>query len=121
MVLWIIKDNLKKLNRRNMDYAIVDIGGHQIWVEEGQYFAINKIEAEPGAAIDINRVLLINKDGNVHFGKPYVTNSKVKGEIMGHYRGSKILVYKMKTKKKYRRKKGHRQELTKLKVNTIEV
>ena len=54
MVLWIIKDNLKKLNRRNMDYAIVDIGGHQIWVEEGQYFAINKIEAEPGAAIDIN-------------------------------------------------------------------
>ena len=104
-----------------MDYAIVDIGGHQIWDEEGQYFAINKIEAEPGAAIDINRVLLINKDGNVHFGKPYVTNSKVKGEIMGHYRGSKILVYKMKTKKKYRRKKGHRQELTKLKVNTIEV
>ena len=81
-----------------MDYAIVDIGGHQMWVEEGQYFA-----------------------GNVHFGKPYVTNSKVKGEIMGHYRGSKILVYKMKTKKKYRRKKGHRQELTKLKVNTIEV
>ena len=78
-----------------MDYAIVDIGGHQIWVEEGQYFAINKIEAEPGAAIDINRVLLINKDGNVHFGKPYVTNSKVKGEIMGHYRGSKILVYKI--------------------------
>ena len=66
-------------------------------------------------------VLLVNKNGNVRFGHPYVESSKVKGEVIGHYRGSKILVYKMKTKKKYRRKKGHRQELTKLKVNTIKV
>jgi|TARA_B100000886_G_scaffold338502_1_gene301489 large subunit ribosomal protein L21 len=104
-----------------MDYAIVDIGGHQVWVEEGQHFAINKIDAEPGTSINLNRVLLVNKDGNVKFGHPYIENSKISGQVVEHYRGSKVIVYKMKTKKKYRRKKGHRQELTKLMVNSIEI
>ena len=104
-----------------MEYAIVEIGGHQVWVEEGQHFITNKIAMNPGTNILINRVLLVNKGENVHFGNPYLKNSQIKGEILEHLRGSKITVYKMKSKKKYRRKKSHRQEMTKLLINTIEI
>jgi large subunit ribosomal protein L21 len=104
-----------------MDYAIIEIGGHQVWVEEGQHFSTNRILTTPGTNILINRVLLINKGGNLHFGQPYLENSKIKGQILDHVNGSKITVYKMKSKKKYRRKKGHRQEMTKLLINTIEI
>ena len=53
-----------------MEYAIVEIGGHQVWVEEGQHFITNKILTTPGSKISINRVLLVNKNGNVHLGHP---------------------------------------------------
>jgi large subunit ribosomal protein L21 len=103
-----------------MEYAIVELGGHQMWVEEGQHFITNKIKINPGTNIIFNRVLLVNKIKS-HIGFPYLKNVCVKGEIIEHLRGSKIIVYKMKSKKGYRRKKGHRQELTKLKVNNIEI
>jgi|TARA_B110000971_G_scaffold204413_1_gene225848 large subunit ribosomal protein L21 len=104
-----------------MEYAIIEIGGHQVWVEVGQYFITNRIATKVGTKIALNRVLLINKDGDVKFGSPYLENSNVQGEIIEHLRGSKLIVYKMKSKKKYRRKKGHRQQMTKLIINTIEV
>jgi large subunit ribosomal protein L21 len=104
-----------------MEYAIIEIGGHQVWVEEGQHFITNRILTTPGTNILINRILLINKGGNLHFGQPYLENTKIKGQILEHVRGSKITVYKMKSKKKYRRKKGHRQEMTKLLINSIEI
>ena len=104
-----------------MEYAIIEIGGHQVWVEEGQHFITNRILTTPGTNILINRILLINKGGNLHFGQPYLENIKIKGQILEHVRGSKITVYKMKSKKKYRRKKGHRQEMTKLLINSIEI
>ena len=104
-----------------MKYAIVEIGGHQVWVEEGQHFITNRISIEPGTKISINRILLVNVEGNLQFGHPYLSNSKIEGQIMEHLRGSKVIVYKMKSKKKYRRKKGHRQEMTKLLINSIEI
>jgi|TARA_B110000093_G_C12897195_1_gene378761 large subunit ribosomal protein L21 len=104
-----------------MKYAIVEIGGHQVWVEEGQHFITNRISIEPGTKISINRVLLVNTEENLQFGHPYLSNSKVEGQIMEHLRGSKVIVYKMKSKKKYRRKKGHRQEMTKLLINSIKI
>jgi large subunit ribosomal protein L21 len=104
-----------------MEYAIVEIGGHQVWVEAGQHFITNKISTTPGTKISINRILLVNKNGNLDLGHPYVESSKIEGEIIEHLRGSKVTVYKMKSKKKYRRKKGHRQEMTKLLIKTIEI
>ena len=104
----------------NMEYAIIEIGGHQVWVEVGQHFITNKISTTPGSKITLNRVLLINKNGELQIGRPYLDSSKVMGEIIEHLRGSKIIVYKMKSKKKYRRKKGHRQEMTKLLIESIE-
>jgi len=110
-----------------MEYAIIEIGGHQIWIEKGQHFIINKIltikhlELNPGSKINIKRILLVNKNSATYFGQPYLLHSVVQGQILEHLRGSKITVYKMKSKKKYRRKKGHRQEMTKLIINKIEI
>jgi large subunit ribosomal protein L21 len=104
-----------------MEYAIVEIGGHQVWVEEGQHFITNRIATIPGTKITINRVLLVKKMQKTVFGHPYIETANVKGEVIEHLRGSKVTVYKMKSKKKYRRKKGHRQEMTKLLINRIEI
>lgn len=103
-----------------MKYAIVELGGHQMWVEEGQHFIMNKIRTNPGTNLLFNRVLLVNK-GQCLIGQPYLKNVIVKGEVLEHLRGSKVIVYKMKSKKGYRRKKGHRQELTKLLVSDIKI
>jgi len=109
-----------------MEYAIIEIGGHQFWIEKGQYLIINKVSISKnaqiscGSNININRILLINKNNNIYFGYPYLLDSLVHGQILEHLQGSKITIYKMKSKKKYRRKKGHRQELTKLIITKIE-
>jgi large subunit ribosomal protein L21 len=104
-----------------MEYAIIEIGGTQVWVQEGQYFVTNKISTTPGTNISLSRVLLINKNEELHLGYPYLENAQVTGEIVEHFRGTKLIVYKMKSKKKYRRKKGHRQEMTKVLINKIGV
>jgi large subunit ribosomal protein L21 len=104
-----------------MEYAIVEIGGTQVWVQEGQYFVTNKISTTPGTNISLSRVLLINKNDELHLGYPYLTDKKVTGEIVEHFKGTKLIVYKMKSKKKYRRKKGHRQSMTKILINKIGV
>ena len=104
-----------------MEYAIIEIGGHQVWVEEGQYFLTNRILANQGNTLSFNRVLLVNKNGKSSFGYPYIENAIVNGQIIEHLRGPKINVYKMKSKKKYRRKKGHRQDLTRLLITHIAI
>ena len=110
-----------------MEYAIIEIGGHQIWIEKGQHFITNKIltdkgsELNPGSKINIKRILLVKKKNDIQFGHPYLINSIVQAQILEHLRGSKLTVYKMKSKKKYRRKKGHRQEMTKLIINQIKI
>ena len=104
-----------------MDYAIIEIGGHQMWVEIGQKILINKISLPAGTKIAFKRILLINKNGNLHLGHPYLNLMKIEGEIIEHLQGSKRTIYKMKSKKKYRRKKGHRQEMTKLLIKNIEI
>jgi large subunit ribosomal protein L21 len=110
-----------------MEYVIIEIGGHQIWIEREQHFIVNKIltiknlEINPGSKINIKRILFINKNRDIYFGHPYLIESVVQGQILEHLYGSKIIVYKMKSKKKYRRKKGHRQKMTKLIINKIEI
>ena len=104
-----------------MKYAIVEISGRQFWIETGKYYDLNRIPTELGKEITLNRVLLVNNDGELLIGKPYLDSVTVKGKILEHLRSRKTIVYKMRPKKKTRKKQGHRQELTKLKVNTIEV
>jgi large subunit ribosomal protein L21 len=102
-----------------MKYAIVEISGRQFWIETGKYYDFNRIPTELGKQIILNRVLLLNNDGDLLIGKPYLETVKIKGKILEHLRGKKTIVYKMKPKKKTRKKQGHRQELTRVLIEDI--
>jgi large subunit ribosomal protein L21 len=102
-----------------MKYAIIEISGRQFWIETGKYYDFNRIPAELGKQITFNRILLSNNQGNISIGKPYLENIEVKGKILEHFRGKKIIVYKMRPKKKTRKKQGHRQELTRVLIQNI--
>ena len=104
-----------------MKYAIIEISGRQFWVETGKYYDFNRIPTELGKQITLNRVLLVNDEGNVLVGKPYIENVKITGKILEHLRGKKTIVYKMRPKKKTRRKQGHRQDLTRVLIEEINI
>ena len=102
-----------------MKYAIVEISGRQFWIETGKYYDFNRIPTELGQQITLNRVLLLNNEGEVLIGIPYLESVKIKGKILEHLRGKKTIVYKMRPKKKTRKKQGHRQELTRVLIEDI--
>jgi large subunit ribosomal protein L21 len=111
--------NKNKLIYNNMKYAIVEISGRQFWIETGKYYDFNRIPTELGKQITFNRVLLLNDEGNLLVGKPYLESVKIKGKILEHLRSKKTIVYKMRPKKKTRKKQGHRQELTRVFIEDI--
>ena len=102
-----------------MKYAIIEISGRQFWVEKGKYYNLNRIPTELGKKIILNRVLLLNNDGEVLVGKPYLEKVKIKGKLLEHLHSRKTIVYKMRPKKKTRKKQGHRQELTRVLIEDI--
>lgn len=104
-----------------MKYAIVEISGRQFWIEAGKYYDMNRIPTDIGKEITLNRVLLVNNNGELLVGKPYLDKVKVQGKILEHLRGQKTIVYKMRPKKKTRKKQGHRQELTRVLIENINV
>ena len=104
-----------------MKYAIVEISGKQFWIETGKYYDFNRIPTELGKEITLNRILLINHNGKVLIGQPYLKNVKIQGKILEHLLGKKMIVYKMRSKKKTRRKQGHRQQLTRVLIENIKI
>jgi len=104
-----------------MKYAIVEISGRQFWVETGKYYNFNRIPTKLGQDIILNRVLLLNNEGEILVGKPYLDTVKIKGKVLEHLRGRKKLIYKMRPKKKTRKKQGHRQELTRVLIEEINI
>ena len=104
-----------------MKYAIVEISGRQFWIETGKYYDLNRIPTELGKEITLNRVLLVNNDGELLIGKPYLESVKVKVKILEHLRSRKTIVYKMRPKKKTRKKQGHRQDLTRVLIEEINI
>ena len=104
-----------------MKYAIIEISGRQFWVETGKYYDFNRIPTELGKEITLNRVLLVNNEGEILVGKHYLDTVKIKGKILEHLRGQKKIVYKMRPKKKTRKKQGHRQELTRVLIEDISI
>ncbi|URR35830.1 50S ribosomal protein L21 [Thermosynechococcus sp. HN-54] len=102
-----------------MAYAIIETGGKQLRVEAGRFYDVERLPVEPEATIDLERVLLVQTDSQVHVGQPYVSGAVVSGTVMEHRRGPKVIVYKMRPKKKTRKKQGHRQELTRIMINEI--
>jgi len=104
-----------------MKYAIVEISGRQFWIETGKYYDFNRIPTDLGKQITLNRVLLLNNQGNLLVGKPYLNEVQIKGTILEHFRSKKTIVYKMRPKKKTRKKQGHRQDLTRVLIEDIVV
>lgn len=102
-----------------MSYAIIETGGKQLRVEPGRFYDIELLPVEPEEKVTIERVLLVEHNGDVTIGQPLVDGATIEGTVMRHFRGRKILVYKMKPKKKTRKKRGHRQEITRLMVDAI--
>ena len=102
-------------------YAIVRTGGKQYKVEEGQKIVVEKIEAEPGQEIVLEEVLMVSGEGNKIFGKPLVEGAKVIARVVEQKKGEKIIVFKKKPKKGYKKKIGHRQLLTVLQIEKIEI
>jgi large subunit ribosomal protein L21 len=84
-----------------MKYAIVEISGRQFWVETGKYYDFNRIPTELGKQITLNRVLLVNNEGDLSIGKPYLESVKVTGKILEHLRGKKQLFTKCDRRKKH--------------------
>ena len=99
-------------------YAIIATGGKQYRVSEGDVIYIEKIDAQVDSTVSFD-VLLIGNDGDVKIGTPVVEGVKVEGKVVGQIRGEKIVVYKYKSKKNYRRKQGHRQPYTKVEITKI--
>ena len=104
-----------------MKYAIVEISGRQFWIEAGKYYDLNRIPTELGKEITLNRVLLLNDNGQLSIGKPFLEGVKVTGKVLEHLRDRKKVVYKMRPKKKTRKKQGHRQELTRVLIEDIKI
>jgi len=102
-------------------YAIVEASGQQFWLQPGRYYDLDRLGSEVGASVAIDKVLLVNDGSKATLGQPYVTGASVNLKVMEHRRGPKIIVYKMRPKKKTRRKNGHRQELTRVMVESIAV
>ena len=99
-------------------YAIIATGGKQYRVSEGDVIYIEKIDAQVDSTGSFD-VLLMGNDGDVKIGTPVVEGVKVEGKVVGQIRGEKIVVYKYKSKKNYRRKQGHRQPYTKVEITKI--
>ena len=104
-----------------MTYAIIEIGGTQLRVEPGRFYDINQLNADIDSNYTVDKVLFIHHEDEIHVGQPYVSGATVEGTIMSNLRGKKVIVYKMQPKKKTRRKRGHRQELTRFMINSIKV
>ncbi len=100
-------------------YAIIESGGKQYRVEPGAVIALERIPGDVGSQLELSRVLLISDGTTVKVGQPTLSGAKVISEIVAQARGEKIDVFKFKKRKKYRRKTGHRQELTRVRIAEI--
>ncbi len=100
-------------------YAVIETGGKQFRVQEGDVIYVEKLDADVGDVVTIDKVLLVEKDGVFNVGTPVLDGAAAMLKVIEHGKGAKIIVFKYKAKKNYRRKQGHRQPYTKVLVEAI--
>ena len=100
-------------------YAIVDIAGQQFKVEKERKIYVHRLKAEEGATLTFDKVLLIDNEGNIKVGAPYIDGVSVTATVLSHLKGDKVIVFKKKRRKGYKKKNGHRQYLTQIKIDNI--
>ena len=103
----------------NKMYAVIKSGGKQHRVTEGEVITLEKISAEEGSVIEFPEVLAVNKEGKLEVGAPLLEGAKVTAKILDHIKAPKVTIIKMKRRQDYRRKQGHRQNLTKVLIESI--
>lgn len=102
-------------------YAIIESCGKQYKVSEGDVVYFEKLDSEEGKKVTFSNVVLVSNDDKIEVGAPYVKGVKVEGKVVAHGKAKKILVYKYKAKKNYRRTQGHRQPYTKVEIKSIKM
>lgn len=102
-------------------YAVIEACGKQYKVTKGDVVFFEKLDAEEGKKVTFDKVVLLSDEGKVEVGAPYVKGIKVEGKVVSHGKGKKIIVFKYKAKKNYRRKQGHRQPYTKVEITAIKL
>ncbi|HLP11096.1 MAG TPA: 50S ribosomal protein L21 [Flavobacteriales bacterium] len=100
-------------------YAIVEIAGQQFKVQKDQRVYVHRLETEEGKAVEFDRILLLDDNGKVSVGAPVIEGVKVKATVLKHLKGDKVIIFKKKRRKGYRKKNGHRQSLTQIVINDI--
>lgn len=104
-----------------MKYAILEDGGKQYKAVEGGTIEVDRYDAAPGEQIDLDRVLLISDDGTFTIGTPFVEGARVEATVVAHIKAPKVVVFKYKPKQRYRVKRGHRQQYTRLQIDAIQM
>ena len=100
-------------------YAVLETGGKQYRVSVGSNLKVERLKCSVGETVDFDRILLLSADESVKAGDPLIKGASVKAQVVGHGRAKKIEIFKMKRRKKYRRKQGHRQGFTELRITDI--
>ncbi len=100
-------------------YAIVNIAGQQFKVSENQNLYVHRLANDEGSSVEFNNVLFVDNDGKIKIGSPNVSGACVKAKVLSHLKGDKVIVFKKKRRKGYRLKRGHRQYLTRIQIESI--
>ncbi len=101
------------------NYAIAEIGGRQFRIEEGEMVVVPRLQEEVGATVTLDKVLLLNKDGEVKVGMPYLDGVAAEAKVVDHHKSRKVFVYKKKRRKHFRKSATSRQHLTTLEIATL--
>ncbi len=102
-------------------YAVIDVLGSQVRIQAGDRIKVPRMKAESGEKVTLDRVLFVARDGEVRVGAPQLEGATVEATVVGHGKDEKVSVFKMKRRKGYRRKTGHRQQFTELQIGEISV
>ncbi|MGQ9847862.1 MAG: 50S ribosomal protein L21 [Bacteroidales bacterium] len=102
-------------------YAIVNIAGQQFKVEKGKTLFVHRLTADEGSSVEFSKILLVDNDGKVTVGAPYINGAKISAKVIKHLKGDKVLVFKKKRRNGYRKLNGHRQYLSKIEIENIQL
>jgi len=102
-------------------YAIVEIAGQQFKVQKDQKVFVHRLEAEAGSKVEFDQVLLVDDNGKINVGAPAIEGATVTAEVLNHLKGDKVIVFKKKRRKGYKKKNGHRQSFTELSIKGIKI
>ena len=109
----------RRIDEKRSMYAVIESGGKQHRVEIGEVLQLEKIDIAEGETVDFDKVMMIGEGDKVEIGTPYVKGGKVTAEVLGHGRGDKVTIIKMRRRKNYRRQAGHRQYFTEVEIKEI--